>query len=414
MNQRTPASLSRQLAKAECFCCARPTGAGTVRARISKNPLQTQPNRDKDELRLGDFQPRSMLDVPKTRVEHPRFPVIDVHAHLSWSSQVRSDVSVCEEVTLFATPEALLPVMDRKGIKTLVNLTGGIGAVLEKVILSFDLAAPGRFITLTEPSCEYFLEPDFAQRRADAIAQASRVSARGLKLLKALGLYLRERIDEGPLVAVDGRRLDAMWEACAAHDMPVFLHTSDPRAFLPPTDARHERYEELSNHPDWSFSGPEFPGHAELLAARDRMIARHPKTNFALLHLGNHAENLAGVAACLDRYPNTVIDISARIGELGRQPLIAQRFFARYQDRILFGTDAVPSPWGDDVPQQLFGDELYEIYYRFLETEDEYFDYAPGPVPPQGRWAIYGLGLGDEILPKMYHDNAVRLFNIQP
>ena len=404
----------QQLMQAGCLCCAQPSGVGTVKIEGSKNPLQTQPDTGKNELRLQDFRPRSMLQVPRSHVERPRFPVIDAHTHLTWSSNVRNGISVGEEVTLFARPEDLLPVMDRKGVRTLVNLTGGVGAGLEKSIRSFDQAAPGRFLTLTEPSYEHFPEPNYAQLQGDAIAHAKRVGARGLKLLKTLGLYLRERIDEGPLVAVDDRRFDPMWEACAAYDMPVFLHVSDPEAFFLPTDASNERYEELSNHPDWSFYGPEFPSNAELLAARDRLIARHPKTTFALLHVGNNAENLAAVAACLDRHPNTAIDISARIGELGRQPRIAQRFFDRYQDRILFGTDAVPSPYGDDVPQQLFGDELYEIYYRFLETEDEYFDYAPAPTPPQGRWSIYGLGLSDEVLRKVYHDNAARLLNIDP
>src|SRR6185312_2430494 len=326
-----------------CLCCAPPTGTGTVRIESSKNPLQTQPDAGKSDLRLKDFHPRSMLQVPKTHIERPRFPVIDVHAHLTWSSSVRNGISVGEEITLFAQPEDLLPVMDRKGVRTLVNLTGGVGAGLEKSIRSFDQAAPGRFLTLTEPSYEHFPEPNYAQLQGDAIAHAKRVGARGLKLLKTLGLYLRERIDEGPLVAVDDRRFDPMWEACAAYDMPVFLHVSDPEAFFLPTDASNERYEELANHPDWSFYGPEFPGNAELLAARDRLIARHPKTTFALLHVGNNAENLAAVAACLDRFPNTMIDISARVGELGRQPRIAQRFFDRYQDRIMFGTDAVPS-----------------------------------------------------------------------
>jgi predicted TIM-barrel fold metal-dependent hydrolase len=338
--------------------------------------------------------------------------VIDVHAHLTWSKNVRNGVSVGEEITVFATPDDLLPVMDRKGIRTLVNLTGGVGKGLEESIRLFDRAAPGRFLTLTEPSFGLFPEPDYPQRQADAIEHAHRAGARGLKLLKTLGLYLRERIDEGPLVGVDDRRFDPMWEACAAHGMPVFLHVSDPEAFFLPTDAGNERYEELAQHPDWSFYGPEFPGHQELIDARNRMIARHPGTTFALLHVGNNAENLAAVADCLDRFPNTVVDISARIGELGRQPRVAQRFFDRYQDRILFGTDAVPSPWGDDVPQQLFGDALYEIYYRFLETEDEYFDYAPSPVPPQGRWSIYGLKLPDAILRKVYHDNAARLLRI--
>jgi predicted TIM-barrel fold metal-dependent hydrolase len=313
---------------------------------------------------------------------------------------------------VFAKPEDLLPVMDRKGIRTLVNLTGGVGKGLEQNIQMFDQAAPGRFITLTEPSYAHFPEPNYAQLQSDAIAHAHRVGARGLKLLKTLGLYLREQIDSGALVPVDDRRFDPMWEACAAHNMPVFMHVSDPEAFFLPTDEYNERYEELANHPDWSFYGPEFPSNEEILAARDRVIARHPRTTFVLMHVGNWAENLHAVADCLDRFPNTLVDISARIGELGRQPRTAQRFFDRYQDRILFGTDAVPSPYGDDVPQQLFGDELYEIYYRFLETEDEYFDYAPAEVPPQGRWSIYGVGLADTILRKIYHDNAARILSI--
>jgi predicted TIM-barrel fold metal-dependent hydrolase len=113
----------------------------------------------------------------------------------------------------------------------------------------------------------------------------------------------------------------------------------------------------------------------------------------------------------MDRYPNVSVEIGARIGELGRQPRAARKFFDRYQDRIMFGTDAVPE--GFETPQQIFGDELYEIYYRFLETEDEYFDYAPAPKPPQGRWRIYGLGLPDSILRKVYWENAARLLDMR-
>ena len=93
----------------------------------------------------------------------------------------------------------------------------------------------------------------------------------------------------------------------------------------------------------------------------------------------------------LDRYPNMHVDMAARIGELGRQPFTSKKFFDKYQDRILFATDATPH--GDAFPQQVFNDQLYEIYYRFLETEDEYFDYAPAKIPPQGRWRIYGINL---------------------
>ena len=236
--------------------------------------------------------------------------------------------------------------------------------------------------------------------------------ARGLKILKTLGLYLRERITEGPLVKVDDPRFDPMWEACAAHGLPVFIHVADPEAFFLPVDCTNERWDELGHHPDWSFYGRDFPSFRELMEARDRVYARHPKTQFVTLHVGHDAENLAFVGESMDRFPNMTVELGARIGELGRQPRSSRKFFETYQDRIFFGTDAVPPPAGEATPQQVFKDELYEIYYRFLETGDEYFDYAPAPVPPQGRWRIYGLGLPDGILEKVYFKNAARLLGI--
>ena len=172
------------------------------------------------------------------------------------------------------------------------------------------------------------------------------------------------------------------------------------------------RSDELGFHPDWSFHGKDFPSFGELLAARDRVYARHPRTQFVALHVGHNAENLAAVGASLDRFANVTVELGARIGELGRQPRSAGRFFGKYQDRILFGTDAVPAPEGEKFPQQVFKDQLYEIYFRFLESEDEYFDYAPAATPPQGRWRIYGLGLDATILRKVYHDNAARLLGL--
>ena len=255
------------------------------------------------------------------------------------------------------------------------------------------------------------MEPDYSAIQARAIEQAHAAGAKGLKILKTLGLYLREKITSGKLVRIDDPRFDPMWDACGQFNMPVAIHVSDPLAFFTPTDRYNERYEELSNHPDWSFYGGDFPSNAELLEARNRVMARHPRTQFLVLHCGNFAEDLENVSQNLDRFPNMTVDIAARIGELGRQPRAARRFFERYQDRILFGTDAVPN--GNDVPQQVFVDELYQTYYRFLETDDEYFDYAPARIPPQGRWRIYGIDLPDEILRKVYRENAARLLGLE-
>jgi hypothetical protein len=293
----------------------------------------------------------------------------------------------------------------------MVNLTGGSGEDLADAIASFDRAFPGRFVTMTEPTWTRASEPGYAAWQADEIAKAKAAGAVGLKVLKTLGLFLRDGGPGGALVKVDDPRFDPMWDACGRLKLPVAMHVGDPEAFFLPIDRFNERYEELGAHPDWSFHGKDFPGFADILAARDRVFARHPKTTFVALHVGHWGENLEAVGAMLDRFPNVNVEIGARIGELGRQPRTAGRFFDKYQDRILFGTDAIPL--GNETPQQVFGDELYHIYYRFLETEDEYFDYAPAPVPPQGRWRIYGLGLREPILRKVYNQNAQRILGLK-
>jgi len=361
-------------------------------------------------LELSRYEPRSMLQVHESHVERSRFPVIDFHTHISGSTQSERGVELSPDREYLGTPQELLAVMERKNIRAMVNLTGGYDHGLTEAVAKYDRAYPGRFYTFTEPSYSRFQEPNYPKMQARAIEQAHRDGARGLKILKTLGLYLRENITSGTLVRIDDARFDPMWDACGQLNMPVALHISDPIAFFTPTDRFNERYEELNNHPDWSFYGGDFPSNADLIAARNRMIARHPTTQFVTVHVGNFSEDLKNVGENLDRFPNMSVDIAARIGELGRQPMTARKFFDKFQDRVLFGTDATPH--GDEFPQQVFNDQLYEIYYRFLETNDEYFDYAPAKIPPQGRWRIYGIDLPDSILRKVYSENAARLLRI--
>ena len=232
---------------------------------------------------------------------------------------------------------------------------------------------------------------------AQQIEQAHNLGAGGLKVTKALGLYIRER---GTLVKIDDSRFDPMWETAGSLSMPVAIHISDPEAFFHVTDRFNERYEELQAHPNWSLQGKDYPSSRELHEAHNRVIERHPETQFVLLHMGM-SENLSRVGDWLQKYSNLSVEFGARIAELGRQPKTLRRFFDRFQDRILFGTDATPG--GFEVPKQLFVEDLYRIYCRFLETKDEYFDYAPAEKPPQGRWKIYGLDLPDPILRKVYY-----------
>jgi predicted TIM-barrel fold metal-dependent hydrolase len=352
-------------------------------------------------LRLTEFEPKSMLHVAETAVPRGRFPVIDFHTHVSFRSRSRP----------VTPPAELVRTMDDVNLHTMVNLTGGSGEQLATTLATFDRAFPRRFVSMTEPTWTRASENGYAAWQAEEVERAKTAGAVGVKILKTLGLFLRDGGPTGKLVRVDDQRFDPMWDACGRLGLPVAMHVGDPEAFFLPIDRFNERYEELGAHPDWSFYGKDFPAFMDVLAARDRVFARHPKTTFVALHVGHWAENLAAVGEMLDKFPNVNVEIGARIGELGRQPRTARRFFDKYQDRIMFGTDAIPH--GIETPQQVFGADLYHIYYRFLETEDEYFDYAPARIPPQGRWRIYGLGLPEGILRKVYHQNAERVLGMK-
>jgi predicted TIM-barrel fold metal-dependent hydrolase len=387
------------------------TGTGLVGAAFSGGGAQADEGgpasqqrggAQRPRLPLTEFEPKSMLHVQESQVARARFPVIDFHTHVSprRGSQRPS-----------VPPGELLPVMDAVNLQTMVNLTGGFGEDLAATITNFDRAFPRRFVSMTEPTWTRASESGYAAWQAEEIVRAKAAGAVGVKVLKTLGLFLRDGGPNGKLVRIDDARFDPMWEACGRLGLPVAMHVGDPEAFFLPIDRFNERYEELNAHPDWSFHGRDFPAFKDILDARDRVFARHPKTTFVALHVGHWAENLKGVGEMLDKFPNVHVEIGARIGELGRQPRTSSRFFDKYQDRILFGTDAIPL--GTETPQQVFGEDLYRIYYRCLETEDEYFDYAPAPVPPQGRWRIYGLGLPEQILRKVYHRNAERVLGLQ-
>ncbi len=355
-------------------------------------------------ITLPEFKPKSMLRVAEHPVARARFPVIDVHTHLFGLGRKAAPDSpeAHEELVRVAR------TMDACNLETLLNLTGGNSETvpaIRQAMASFG----GKFLTAAEPVWSRANDPGYAQWQAGELGKCKQEGAVALKILKTLGLYLREN---GKLVKIDDPRFDPMWEAAGALDLPVLIHTGDPGAFFRPIDRFNERYEELQNHPDWSFYDRDFPARAELHEARNRVAARHSKTTFIYLHVGNDAEDLAVAGDWLDRYPNVCVEIAARLGELGRQPRTSRRFFERYQDRILFGTDATYDA-GKEYPQQDLTPAMYRCYFRFFETEDEYFDYAPSEVPPQGRWKIYGIALPDEILKKIYHNNAARMFKLK-
>ena len=338
----------------------------------------------KKTLLLRDFHPASMLHVSAHPVPRAKFYVVDVHNHINDAARIEEHMP----------PEHVIEVMNNTNVKTVVILTGMWGEKLQHVIDEMVKPYPGRFIVFTQFDWSKIDDPDFSQEMVRQLDDAVARGARGLKLLKDLGLGVRDKT--GKLITIDDPRLDPVWHECGRLGIPVSIHSGDPEAFFHPIDASNERYEELIEHPDWSFYGPQFPTLPELMAQRDRMFAKHPHTTFVALHFGSWPENIDFVEQTLAKYPNVMIETGAREGELGRQPRRVRKLFLQYPDRIMFGTDEGAS------------EEMYRNYFRWLETEDEYFPYAQ--YPGQGRWMISGLGLPDEVLEKVYHSNAERLF----
>lgn len=370
----------------------------------------------RDDMMLTDYRPRTPLVVPKNPVLRAKFPVIDMHTHVN-AVYTRNPIP---GEPLQGTPvqriDQIVSWMDAINMKRMVNLTGGFGPELDRTMKYMVNRHPGRFVTCTIPNYKKLNDPGYPQWQAEELARAKKQGAVGLKISKTLGMYLREsgfRDTErepqqtGPLVKIDDERFFPLWKAAGELNMPVFIHISDVDGFWRPFDKKNERWEELLRHPEVHYYGTDVPPKEELHAARNRVIKAHPNTHFVLLHVGTHPENLDDVTNVLNAHPNTTVEISASLNDLGRQPKRARRFIEEFQDRVMYGTDA--SPNGLNAPQQYLEPEMFQCYFRWLETLDEYFDYSPADFPPQGYWKIYGIGLPDDILKKVYHNNAARV-----
>lgn len=344
-------------------------------------------------MRLEDFRPRCEAVRKETRIEKPKYPVIDFHTHMG--KLLLGD----DYAEKYDTAE-YVGELRKNGVVKAVNLDGFYGADIDKV-----QAKQGEFADFFTDFMwipfENYDEPDFEKKTERLIHESYEKGCRGIKLWKDISLHLRDR--EGKAIQTDDARFDVIYDTAAKLGIPVLMHIADPTAFFKPKSKYNERWDELNACPEWEFSDhSRYMSFQELMEMQEDTIRKHPDTTFVIAHVGSYAENLGWVGEQMDKYPNMYVDIAARIAEMGRVPYSARRFFEKYQERILFGTDSTPLTLG-----------YHRIYYRFLETEDEYFPYhLDSEEPGQGRWAIYGLCLEDEVLKKLYYENACRLLKI--
>jgi uncharacterized protein len=339
---------------------------------------QRPPVGPRPPMSFETYDPVSMLKVPGQEITRAKFPFVDVHSHQRRHTET--------------TLAAVVREMDAMNMAIMVNLSGGSGQALKDQVTLMERVAPGRFVTFANLSFQGIDEPSWGgQAAAQLERDVKEGGARGLKIFKNLGLDLRD--GKGRRIPTNDPRFDPVWARAGALGIPVLIHTAEPPAFFLPVDERNERWLELTMFPGRARPSDRYPSFDALMAEQHAVFRKHRNTTFINAHLGWYGHDLAFLARLMDEMPNMLAELGAVIYEPARQPKTARQFFLRYQDRILMGKDS----W---VPQE------YGTYFRVLESGDEYFPYHK---KYHAFWRLYGLELPDEVLKKVYYENALRV-----
>lgn len=329
-------------------------------------------------MNMEDYDPKPGLVVPTHKLTRAKYPIIDVHNHQ------RGEMDA-------AALQKLVADMDGLNLRVMVNLSGGYGPRLKKTVDNMKGNYPKRFVIFANLSFEEIDAPDYADKAAAQLEEDIKNGAQGLKFFKNFGMDLSDK--SGTRIKIDDPRFDKAFELCAKYKIPVLIHTAEPRQFFQPWNKDNERWLELKQFPSRYRPGNRYPSWETLMGELYSRIGRHPKVTFINAHMGWLAGDLTQLGTLMEKYPNMLAEIGAILAELGRQPRAARAFFEKYQDRVLFGKD-------------IWEPSEYHVYFRVLETADEYFDYYR---KRHAFWKMYGMELPDAILKKLYYKNALRV-----
>jgi len=332
-----------------------------------------------------EYTPRSTLVVPAHEVPRAKFPAVDFHGHPPTLDNPETIREVVE-------------AMDALNLQVMVQARPSSGERLTRQIEAVrDAGYADRFVFFASLDLND-VGPGSGETIAHQLEQDVAAGAVGIgEIMKGFGLSTTKA--DGTRLQMDDPELDIVWETAARLGIPVFVHTADPAEFFQPLDFENERWLEMALFQNRRFFDRErFPAFDDLMAERDRMIAKHPNTTWVVAHMSWYANDLGRLGELFDRYPNVHTELGAILYDLGRQPRFAHDFFVKYQDRILFGKDS-------------FAPDEYPYYWRVFETDDEYFDYYRNY---HAFWKLYGMALPDAVLRKVYYGNALRIIPNMP
>lgn len=348
-----------------------PAGMTLVRIGACQAPEFPAPS-------IIDYRPKSTLVTAEHLVPKAKFPVVDIHSHTGPTA---------------ATIDQLIKEMDAMGLRTLVNLSGGFGdQITQKLTYIKSTKYADRFAVFANGLNGFRdVEPGFGAKAAAQLEADVKAGAIGLKIFKQTGKDTLKK--DGTRLKINDPELDAFWDMAGKMNIPVIIHTAEPPQFFEPADMHNERWLELALFPDRRNNGPGQVDFKTLIAERNDLFKKHPKTRFIAAHFAWCAQDLAQCSALLDQNPNVVLEVAAVLYDFGRSPRASREFFTKYQDRVLFGKDT-------------YAPAEFPYYWRVFETNDEYFDYYRNY---HAFWKLYGMGLSDVVLKKLYYQNALKV-----
>jgi predicted TIM-barrel fold metal-dependent hydrolase len=351
-----------------------PPGTTEIRPRSCMAPEFAPPS-------ILDYRPHSTLVTATHLVPRAKYPAIDFHGHPQG---------------LLSSAEGLARLgaaMDSLNVRIMISADNSSGERLKTVLANVRASDKMKDRVRVLAGINFRnVGPGWAAQAVKQLDDDIAAGAVGVgEISKSLGLSIKK--PDGSRLRIDDPELDPIWDECARLGIPVFIHTADPQEFFKPIDYTNERWLELSLFSDRRYPQDKFPSFEELMAERDNLFRKHPKTTFVAAHMGWHANDLPHLAKMLGEMPNVYTEVGAVLYDIGRQPRAAHDFFIKYQDRILFGKDS-------------FQPEEYPYYWRVFETNDDYFDYYR---PYHAFWKLYGIGLPDSVLKKVYYENAERI-----
>jgi len=328
---------------------------------------------------VEEYQPRNTLVVPENIVTSARFPFVDIHGHQSGARMSSEAVG------------QLVREMDELNMAVMVNLSGGSGASLVTGLENMTRDHPGRFVFFANVNFRGVGDSGWGERAAAQLEADVAAGAAGLKIFKSLGLS--DLDTDGNRIPVDDPRLDLVWAKAGELGIAVLIHSADPAEFWQPYDRFNERWLELTLRPRRIQPPGRSAPFEQIIGEQHNLFRRHPNTKFIAAHLGWMGHDLTRLGTLLDEMPNMYVGLGAVIYELGRQPRFAREWLIEYQDRVLMGKDS-------------YNQEEFHTYFRVFETADDYFDYYRRY---HAFWQMYGLDLPDEVLRKIYYENALDL-----